>query len=184
MNAELARAIDIIEGADLEGEGQEVLRSQLLDFCHSHDDALYRSCLTGHLTGSALIVDPQTSRTLLIHHRKLERWLQPGGHVDGNGDLGAAALREAEEETGIAGLELLRPAIDIDVHSIPARGDEPAHLHLDVRFAVVAPPDAVVKINHESLDARWVGADDPDGLVTSDELHRLIRRGLAVVNKR
>ena len=164
----------------VETDEQGRLRDRMLDFCAHHPDALYRSCLDGHLTGSALVVDPSRAATLLIHHVKLDRWLQPGGHVDGNGDLAEAALREAVEEVGIIGLEVCEPAIDLDIHAIPERGDEPAHLHLDVRFLVLAPAGSSPTINHESFEARWVTADDPDGLITGGELRRLVDKGLGL----
>lgn len=178
---ELATAVAIVRSLPVESEAQAALQQRMLDFCAEHPGALYRTCLDGHLTGSALVVDPSRNATLLIHHAKLERWLQPGGHVDGNGDLAESALREALEEVGIEGLEVCEPAIDLDIHSIPERGDEPAHLHLDVRFLVIAPPDAAAKINHESLDARWVSTDDAEGLIASDELRRLVDKGLSIV---
>lgn len=180
MTDELAAAIAIVEAVDIVGPEQQDLQRRILDFCARHDDALLRSCLTGHLTASALIVDTDREAVLLIHHVKLDRWLQPGGHVDGQGDLAEAALREAEEEVGIVGLELVRPAIDLDIHEIPERGDEPAHLHLDVRFLALAPPGSEPAINHESFEARWVGRDDPDGLIGEGELRRLVERGLDV----
>lgn len=177
---ELAKAVATVAAIEVASPEQAELQQRILDFCETHPDALYRTCLDGHLTGSALVVDPVREATLLIHHAKLGRWLQPGGHVDGNGDLAAAALREAEEEVGIEGLRVHEPAIDLDIHSIPERGDEPAHLHLDVRFLVIAPPGADASINHESLDARWVTAADPEGLIASTELRRLVDKGLAV----
>ena len=173
-------AVQMVGSLAVESDEQAELRQQILDFCALHPDALYRTCLDGHLTGSALVVDPSRGATLLIHHAKLGRWLQPGGHVDGNGDLAASALREALEEVGIEGLEVCEPAIDLDIHAIPERGDEPAHLHLDVRFLVIAPPDAAATINHESLDARWVTSDDAEGLINSEELRRLVDKGLAI----
>lgn len=169
----------VVDAAVSSGE-QRQLQEQILSFIDAHDDALFRSCLEGHLTGSAVVVDPSRSATLLIHHAKLERWLQPGGHADGDGDLANVALREAQEETGLGGLRVVSPAIDIDIHEIPARGDEPAHLHLDLRFLVVAEPGSEpVRDEVETLDARWVTADDPDGLMTSDELVRLVAKGIA-----
>lgn len=156
----------------------EPVRTRILDFCASHPDALYRSCRQGHLTGSALVIDRRAERTLLIHHAKLDRWLQPGGHADGDGDLGRVALREAEEETGLTGLRLTMPAIDLDVHEIPARRDEPRHLHLDLRFLVLAADDEEPSINHEAVDFRWVSSADPEGLIGSGELRRLVDRGM------
>jgi len=160
----------------------EEARRWILDFCAHHPDALHRTCLDGHLTGSAVVVDEAGERTLLLHHAKLDRWLQPGGHADGDGNLANVAWREATEETGLVGLRLIRPAIDIDIHAIPARPDEPEHLHLDLRFAVMAPAGAEVAEvahNHESLGARWVAADDPL-VVDAPDLHRAVVNALTV----
>jgi len=164
------------------GERVESARSRILAFCEVHVDALHRTCLEGHLTGSAIVVDEEGKRTLLLHHAKLDRWLQPGGHADGDGNLAGVAHREATEETGLPGLRLLTPAVDIDVHAIPARAGEPEHLHLDVRFAAVAPAGAQVARNHESLGARWVGPDHPAVLAAPD-LERAVRRALAAVRE-
>jgi 8-oxo-dGTP pyrophosphatase MutT (NUDIX family) len=157
------------------------VRRRMLDFCGEHPDALQRSCRPGHLTGSGLVVDPSRSASLLIRHVKLDRWLQPGGHADGDGDLGRVALREAAEETGLSGLSLVLPAIDLDIHEIPERGDEPAHVHLDVRFVVLAPAGAEARHNHEATDARWVTAADAADYVGDGELRRLLTKGLALV---
>jgi 8-oxo-dGTP pyrophosphatase MutT (NUDIX family) len=104
------------------------------------------------------------ARFLLTHHRKLGRWLQPGGHSDGDPDIAQVALREAREESGIAALTLATvdgqaQPLDLDAHEIPARGDEPAHIHYDVRFLVVAPQDAIITASAESLALRWFPAD-------------------------
>jgi 8-oxo-dGTP pyrophosphatase MutT (NUDIX family) len=175
---DLDLALAQIRAADLDHPDSEAARKRIQAFCAKHSDALHRSCLEGHLTGSALVVDPQRKQALLLHHAKLDRWLQPGGHADGDGNLAAVALKEASEETGIPGLRVVSPAIDIDVHHIPARGDEPEHLHLDLRFLVLAPAGAEPAHNHEALGARWVHADDP--VVTgSPELRRAVDRALA-----
>ncbi|NNF56014.1 MAG: NUDIX hydrolase [Acidimicrobiales bacterium] len=153
----------------------------MLDFCSGHPDALFRTCLSGHLTGSAAVVDPSRGAALIMHHVKLDRWLQPGGHADGDGDLSAVALREASEETGLAGLTVHQPAIDLDVHEIPARPGEPAHLHLDVRFLVTAPPGSEPVGNHESHALEWWKPGTP--IAQPDEsTQRLLRRALAVIS--
>ncbi|MGI9596024.1 MAG: NUDIX hydrolase [Acidimicrobiales bacterium] len=176
---DLSLAVSQLAAADLDDPATIDARERILAFCGEHDDALYRTCLTGHLTGSALVVDSAGERTLLLHHAKLDRWLQPGGHADGDGNLAAVALREATEETGIDDLRLVTPGIDIDIHTIPERGDEPSQLHLDLRFLVLAPDDAVVAHNDESFSARWAPGDDPS-IAEAPELSRAVGRALAV----
>jgi 8-oxo-dGTP pyrophosphatase MutT (NUDIX family) len=137
-----------------------------------------------HFTGSAVIVDPAGASVCLVHHRKLGRWLQPGGHADpaDGGRMERTALREAREETGLA-VELHPRAplpLDVDVHEIPARPDRPAHLHLDVRVLVVAAGEP----SHdaaESYGARWFGLDEAERLTSAeapqrDEWSRLFRK--------
>lgn len=156
-------------------------RDDALAFVAVHDDAAHRTCAPGHLTGSALVVDAAGERTLLLLHRKLGRWLQPGGHADGDTNLAAVALREATEETGIDGLRVAVPAIDVDVHRV-APPNEEVHLHLDARFLVLAPRGAAETPNHESLDLRWVDLDGLDGLAppVDPSTRRLVERGLAI----
>jgi len=152
---------------------------RFLRFTAEHDDALLRSCGVGHLTGSALVVDPVTERILLLHHRKLQKWLQPGGHADGDGNLAAVALREATEETGIEGLRVVVPAIHLDVHRVEPPNEAP-HLHYDVRFLVLAPDGAKATGNFESTALRWVTLVELDALSDEPGLRLLARRGLDV----
>ena len=135
------------------------VRRRILDFIDNHADALLRTCVEGHLTGSALVLDADRRRVLLMHHRKLDKWLQMGGHADGDGDLAAVALREATEESGIDGLHLLPGPVDLDVHRVHPPG-EPPHLHLDVRYIAVAAAGAVPVANHESHELRWFTLDE------------------------
>ncbi len=155
-------------------------RDQVVAFVADHADAAHRTCADAHLTGSALVVDATATRTLLMLHRKLGRWFQPGGHADGDTNLAAVALREAREETGIAGLRVAVPAIDVDVHRVAPPREAP-HLHLDTRFLVVAPAGAVEAGNEESLALRWVTADDLDDLDPPIDpgTRRLVVDGLA-----
>lgn len=151
-------------------------RDEVLAFVDEHPDALHRSCAPGHLTGSALVYDPAGDRFVMLHHAKLRKWLQPGGHADGDANLAAVARREAEEETGIAGLRVVVPPIDVDVHLV-APPKEPPHLHHDVRFLVLAPAGAEVAGNHESTALRWCRADQLDELGVDDSVRRLVDAG-------
>ncbi|MFT4196495.1 MAG: NUDIX hydrolase [Pseudoxanthomonas sp.] len=120
------------------------------------EDPFARTRLAGHFTGSAWVVSADGGRTLLTHHAKLERWLQPGGHADGDPDLAAVALREAREETGLADLRLQDGAIfDLDRHWIPARGEVPGHWHYDVRYVVRSGPDERYVVSAESHALAW-----------------------------
>jgi 8-oxo-dGTP pyrophosphatase MutT (NUDIX family) len=155
-------------------------RDTVLDFVDREPGAAQRATLEGHLTGSALVVDATGERTLLMLHRKLGRWFQPGGHCDGDTNLAGVALREAAEETGIAGLRVLTVPIDVDVHRVAPPG-EPPHLHMDTRFLVVAPPGATEQANEESLALRWVSESELDDLdpAVDPGTRRLVAVGLA-----
>jgi 8-oxo-dGTP pyrophosphatase MutT (NUDIX family) len=152
----------------------------ILDFLARHRQPFDRGIAEGHLTGSALTLSRSGAHVLLLHHRKLGRWLQPGGHADpGESEGERVALREAAEETGIAGLALHACAprpLDVDVHEIPARPGEPAHLHLDLRYLVTAPDDAVLaRAEAEASALRWFTWGELDGL----DLDHGLRRALA-----
>jgi 8-oxo-dGTP pyrophosphatase MutT (NUDIX family) len=150
-------------------------------FVAAHRHPFDRGIAAGHLTGSALVVASDGARTLLLHHHKLMRWLQPGGHAEAGEHRGEdVALREALEETGIRGLTLHPQAprpLDVDVHDIPARPGEPAHEHLDLRYLVVAPREAVVAPGvGESERIRWFAWEELAGLGLDPGLIRALSK--------
>ncbi|MET7674703.1 NUDIX hydrolase [Streptomyces seoulensis] len=152
-------------------EDQPELRAAYQAHLAAHQDGIWRSCDAGHLTASALVIDPEHGRVLLTLHKKLRMWLQMGGHCEpGDISMAGAALREATEESGIAGLTLLPGGpVRLDRHPIPA----PCHWHLDVQYAVLAPPGAEQAISDESLDLRWFGYDEVAG-VADESVVRLL----------
>lgn len=155
-------------------------------FVAQHAEPFARSHLAAHVTGSAFVVSHDGARVLLVHHRRLDLWLQPGGHGEpGEVDAADVALREAREETGIASL-VLHPAaprpIDVDVHRIPERTHVPAHDHLDMRYVAVAPKGA--RINRdlaETHDARWFTWDELDAMPTDQPFRRMAAKVRALV---
>jgi 8-oxo-dGTP pyrophosphatase MutT (NUDIX family) len=161
-------------------------RDQILAFLLRHEHPFDRAILEGHLTGSAITVSADGRCVLLLHHRKLDRWLQPGGHGDPGETTGEeVALREALEESGIRGLALHPAAprpLDVDVHDIPDRGSEPAHEHLDLRYLVTAPEGAAVAPDlAEMHEIRWVPWDGIDALSPDRGLRRALAKARAIV---
>jgi 8-oxo-dGTP pyrophosphatase MutT (NUDIX family) len=119
------------------------------------EDPFVRERLAGHFTASAWLVDRGGARILLTHHRKLGMWLQLGGHADGDRDLARTALREAEEESGLAGLQVVPGIFDLDRHKIPGHKGIPAHWHYDVRYIVQAGDDEAFVVSDESHALAW-----------------------------
>jgi 8-oxo-dGTP pyrophosphatase MutT (NUDIX family) len=171
-DAERAKALisDLGRYADILPDEAHAARA-IIDFLKAEPHPFSRSTAGAHLTGSAFILDRRAGALLLIHHRALNRWLQPGGHIDAGEDAAQAALREAAEETGLAGLRLIpwrggQLPIDVDSHAIPAnpRKGEPAHVHHDIRYLIEAESTALAPDRNETLGARWAPLAELDAI--------------------
>lgn len=154
--------------------------AQFHDFMREHADAATRELAYGHLTGAAWLVSADGQRVLLTHHRKLQRWLQLGGHADGDVDLVAVALREAEEESGLRDLAIEREIFDLDRHWIPDHRDVPGHWHYDLRYVVRCCGDEQFAVSEESLALAWRDIAGMIGCADYDEsLQRMARKWIA-----
>ncbi|MDC0275354.1 NUDIX hydrolase [Verrucomicrobiales bacterium] len=164
-----------------EYEGRHPEESDVVDrfryFVSAHPDCFERSLQIGHLTGSAWVVNAAGDAVLLTHHRKLNIWVQPGGHADGETDILGVALKEADEETGLKPIEAISDAIfDLDIHEIPARKEDPAHFHYDVRFALQHSGDGRYAISEESHDLAWVSLDQLAEYTNEDSIVRMKKK--------
>lgn len=173
---------------------RQLLLNQLADYQHRHPEeagtvqrfigfvqaqpeCFERSLSEGHVTGSAWIVDGSGTQVLLTHHRKLDAWLQLGGHADGDPDVLAVALKEAREESGLHDFEPESGGIfDLDIHPIPAREDAPRHLHYDVRYVLHASGSVDYIVSEESHDLRWVALDEVAALTRDESMLRMVRK--------
>jgi len=145
----------------------------LIEFAKQYENCCERTLTVGHFTGSCWLVSNDGDRVLLTHHKKLERWLQLGGHADGDSDLAQVALREAEEESGLSDLIVEPEIFDLERHAIPARGADAEHYHHDVRFVVHATGSEDFVVSDESHALAWRVISE---LVDDDEAEESIRR--------
>lgn len=153
-------------------------KKQILDFFATSDNNFDRSNLSGHITGSAWLLNSDKTKALLTHHRKLNRWLQLGGHADGSADVLDVAIREAQEESGIDRVFVIQGEIfDVDAHLIPANATkgEPEHYHYDIRYILWTDQDDF-KVSHESKDLKWISAQDAQKELTDDSFVRIIKK--------
>lgn len=167
--ANLLQSLDIYESFWIRGEAsvgdpnqgwEQFTLNRIRSFVKSQQRCFDRELLEGHVTGSAFVVDKSLSYVLMTHHRKLDKWLQLGGHADGEPDVYKVAMAEAKEESGLTALSRVRFAkeptpFDIDVHSIPARKEEPEHVHYDIRYLIMADKNEPLMMSDESNDLKW-----------------------------
>jgi 8-oxo-dGTP pyrophosphatase MutT (NUDIX family) len=176
----------VLSSLDLSHRNEEqACRRKMIELLDTCPNCFSRDAYPAHFTGSALVVSFDGARALLHHHRKLDRWLQMGGHCDGEEDVLLVAQREASEESGISGLVVAsaRP-FDLDIHEIPAFEGEPPHKHYDVRYVLIAPEAAEIRISFESNELRWFTGEELKGCSLDPGLRRLIEKWQALLARR
>jgi 8-oxo-dGTP pyrophosphatase MutT (NUDIX family) len=156
---------------------EKKMHDQIQNFVRTHPRCFERTLLEGHLTGSAWILDRERAHALMTHHAKLDRWLQLGGHADGEPDILSVALREAREESGLDGIRTVSDLIfDVDIHEIPARKDEPKHFHYDIRFLCEADRNDPLTISGESRNLKWIALEEMSAYTTEESMLRMVRK--------
>ncbi len=160
---------------------EAVTCERLIQFVRSHADCFSRKCQAGHVTSSAWLFDTERKRVLLTHHKKLDIWVQLGGHMEGESFVLESALREAREESGIEGIRACSEALfDIDIHEIPQRGQNAAHLHYDCRFAFQTETSDAFQLTEESHELRWVEVGKVKALTDEASVLRMVEKSAAL----
>jgi 8-oxo-dGTP pyrophosphatase MutT (NUDIX family) len=157
-------------------EHERDMQAQLLAFVEQHENCFERSLLIGHVTASAWVVNPERTHVLLLHHGKLDKWLQPGGHCDGDEDVLAVARREVSEETGLQPAPVSTEIFDVDAHIIPERKGVPTHVHYDVRFLLEIGLDQAPIVSDESHDVQWVELSQVAARNTDESVLRMVAK--------
>jgi 8-oxo-dGTP pyrophosphatase MutT (NUDIX family) len=153
---------------------EQIIKDRFLDFAENNPDCFLRSNLKGHITASAFVVDVVEQKILLIHHKKLNKWLQPGGHCDGDTDTLGVAIKEVYEETGVEILPKNQTIVDLDIHTIPERKGVPEHEHFDVRYIFETDATQPLIQNHETIDLRWIEFKDVPNYTDELSITRVI----------
>lgn len=172
--------------------GEAAVVDRICSLLESRSNCFDRACRPGHITAAAWIVSTDRRCSLLTHHRKLDRWLQLGGHADGQWHVEEAAVREAREESGLTRFQIVPingvvMPFDVDVHEIPARYDsdgqliEDAHEHHDIRFLLIADATEPVHVSDESHDVRWCTHDEVRELTDEESILRMLNKALTLL---
>ena len=169
--------LSLLDSYQTSDEAELEMVNETIHFVRSNPECFERSLQTGHVTASGWVVSADRELVLLMHHRKLDRWFQPGGHCDGDPDVANVARKEVEEETGLTHFTLAKDQIfDVDIHLIPANLKDSAHYHYDIRFLFEADPKSELIINMESKDVKWIPIREVQKLNDSESIMRMVRK--------
>jgi len=178
--------IKLLEKYQTEDQLEQKMQADLMAFVNQHENCFDRELAVGHITGSAWLVNKTLSHVFFTHHKKLDRWFQPGGHSDGNANTLAVAMKEASEESGIEDVfiqPLSHDIFDIDVHTIPARKNECEHLHYDIRFILEADMNQPLDISEESHEIAWIAVEDIPNYTKEVSIMRMVEKMKALTSQ-
>ena len=161
-------------------DAEKLIKKRFLAFIQKNADCFDRHLESGHITASAFIFDPEKSKILLLHHKKLNKWLQPGGHCDGDKDTLSVAIKEVFEETGLVIENQGQRIFDLDIHTIPAYKGIIEHEHFDVRYLLLADSSIPLIQNHETNQLKWIDLAEMEDFTTEASLIRM-KNKLALV---
>ncbi len=169
--------LTLLQNYQTQDSNEAKMVQETIAFVKENSNCFERMLLIGHITGSAWILDKTRTSALLIHHKKLNQWFQPGGHCDGETDVLQVALKEAQEETGLINLKVVGEQIfDVDIHLIPERKGIPAHNHYDIRFLLEADINEPLQISEESNDLAWISLAEMNQFNDSESIMRIVKK--------
>jgi len=178
--------LKLLENYQTDDQLERQMHKDLTQFVQQHDNCFDRELAVGHITGSAWLVDKNLGHVFFTHHKKLDKWFQPGGHSDGNANTLAVAMKEASEESGIEDV-FIQPLsdniFDIDIHTIPARKSEAEHLHYDIRFILETDINHPLNISDESHEIAWIALDDIPKYTKEESIQRMVKKMKAMKSK-
>ena len=164
-------------------DNELAMTQKTINFVNNNPDCFKRELPEGHITASSWIIDLKTGQSLLTHHKKLNKWLQLGGHCDGDSDVLGVALKEAREESGLKNIKPVANWIfDIDIHTIPEYKDVPEHLHYDIRFLFEADSEEELVISSESKDLKWCEMEILSFMIRDESMLRMIKKAKFVLD--
>jgi len=173
------KLLKLLEQYTPHSQEENATKEKIIVFINENYNCFDRKLETGHITGSAWLLNKQADKALLMHHAKLNIWVQPGGHADGDSDILSVAIREAQEESGIKDIEAVDTNIfDIDIHLIPENSKEKSHYHYDIRFLLQAKNNEELCLNDEAKELKWVDQNEITILTNQQSIIRMYNKSL------
>ena len=158
-------------------EEEKIAKQNILEFVKNNPECFERHLKTGHITASSFIVNSDNTKALLMHHKKLNIWVQLGGHAEGLGDVLEVAIKEACEESGLDDIRPVSKEIfDIDIHKIPANVKEAEHLHYDIRFLLRTDKELLIQKNDEANNLCWFSKEEKDLPTKEQSILRMFQK--------